>query len=126
VTLGNTGDSQSSPFVDYAHDILYVGDNNGNLFKIKDVFLGTPTKQTNASSPSWGNASGALLVASASGNFLTSPVLDLSANRVWVGTGQGELKFVNVDQSPATVSSPLSIGTSSSINDAPIVDGTNH
>src|SRR5437867_13123547 len=94
----STGDSHSSPFVDYLNDTLYVGDNNGYLFKIGGVFIGTPAKRTSASSPAWGDSSGALLVASSSGKFLTSPVLDYTDNKVWVGVGgtDGVLKFVNV------------------------------
>src|SRR5437867_11255763 len=80
----STGDSHSSPFVDYLNDTLYVGDNNGYLFKIGGVFNGTPAKRTSASSPAWGDSSGALLVASSSGKFLTSPVLDYTDNKVWL------------------------------------------
>ena len=128
LTLGTTGDSHSSPFVDYLNDTLYVGDNNGYLFKIGGVFNGTPAKRRSASSPAWGDSSGALLVASSSGKFLTSPVLDYTDNKVWVGVGGGDglLKFVNVGVSPATVSSGLVVAASNSLNEGPIVDGTNH
>ena len=128
LAFGTTNDSHSSPFVDYLNDTLYVGDNNGNLFKIAGVFNGTPAKRTSASSPAWGDSSGALLVASSSGKFLTSPVLDYSDNRVWVGVGgtDGVLKFVNTATSPATVSTGLGIAKSGNLNEGPIVDGTNH
>jgi hypothetical protein len=47
-TLGKansaTRDSSSSPFVDYSADVLYVGDDIGNLFSVSPVFDGgTPT-----------------------------------------------------------------------------------
>jgi len=128
LTLGTTGDSHSSPFVDYLNDTLYVGDNNGYLFKIGGVFNGTPAKRTSASCPAWGDSSGALLVASSAGKFLTSPVLDYTDNKVWVGVGgtDGLLKFANVAVSPATVSSGLAVAASNSLNERPIVDGTNH
>ena len=128
LAFGTTNDSHSSPFVDYLNDTLYVGDNNGNLFKIAGVFNGTPAKRTSASSPAWGDSSGALLVASSAGKFLTSPVLDYTDNKVWVGVGgtDGLLKFANVAVSPATVSSGLAVAASNSLNEGPIVDGTNH
>ena len=37
-------DSFSSPFYDYAHDVLYVGDDLGFLHKFTGVFFGTPTE----------------------------------------------------------------------------------
>jgi hypothetical protein len=37
-------DSGSSPFVDYAHDTAYVGDDSGRLHKITPVFTGTPVE----------------------------------------------------------------------------------
>jgi hypothetical protein len=37
-------DSFSSPFYDYDHDVLYVGDDLGFLHKFTGVFLGTPTE----------------------------------------------------------------------------------
>ena len=40
---GNT-DTNSSPFYDYAHDTLYVGDDGGILHKITGVFRGEPTE----------------------------------------------------------------------------------
>ena len=128
LAFSTTGDSHSSPFVDYLNDTLYVGDNNGYLFKIGGVFNGTPAKRTSASCPAWGDSSGALLVASSAGKFLTSPVLDYTDNKVWVGVGgtDGLLKFANVAVSPATVSSGLAVAASNSLNEGPIVDGTNH
>ena len=37
-------DTFSSPFYDYAQDVLYVGDTSGFLHKFKGVFLGTPAE----------------------------------------------------------------------------------
>ena len=85
LAFSTTGDSHSSPFVDYLNDTLYVGDNNGYLFKIGGVFNGTPAKRTSASSPAWGDSSGALLVASSSGKFFDQPGARLHGQQ---GVGQ--------------------------------------
>jgi hypothetical protein len=40
----NNADTNSAPFVDYAHDTLYVGDKGDILYQFTGVFLGTPTE----------------------------------------------------------------------------------
>ena len=42
---GVAGNSNSSPYVDYASDVLYVGDDSGNLHKFTGVFNGTPAEE---------------------------------------------------------------------------------
>ena len=40
--MAGAADSFSSPFIDYANDTTYVGDNNGYLYAITPTFKGTP------------------------------------------------------------------------------------
>ena len=40
----STLDTTSSPFYDYSHDVIYVGDTSGFLHKFTTVFTGTPTE----------------------------------------------------------------------------------
>jgi hypothetical protein len=40
--VAGAADSFSSPFVDYADDTTFVGDNNGYLYEITPTFIGTP------------------------------------------------------------------------------------
>jgi hypothetical protein len=40
--VAGAADSFSSPFIDYANDTTYVGDNNGYLYAITPTFKGTP------------------------------------------------------------------------------------
>lgn len=66
------GDSRSNPFVDYAHDTAYVGDNMGFLHKITPVFNGVPQEVTtngwplrlpsSPQSPVYDSVSGRILV----------------------------------------------------------------
>jgi hypothetical protein len=50
---GGATDSKSSPFVDYSHDVIYVGDDNGMLHKITGVFLGNPAEVISAGANVW-------------------------------------------------------------------------
>ena len=116
LTPANNGfSSTSSPFYDYANDVIYVCDGNGGLHKFTGVFNGTPTE---AGSP-WP-------VVIASGASLTNPVLDSVSGRITVGTWSGTLMghLFSVDSS--TGANP---GTSSQLGpygiyDAPLVDSS--
>jgi hypothetical protein len=74
-------DSRSNPFVDYAHDTAYVGDDGGLLHKITPVFSGTPAEVLGngwpvqlapafdqVHSPVYDSASGRIFVTDDSGN----------------------------------------------------------
>lgn len=64
----------SSPYVDYANDRIYVGDAYGRLHRFDNVFNGTP-----AAAASWP-------VTVSIGNMLSSPVFDSVSNQVFVGS----------------------------------------
>ena len=38
LALGSASDTLSSPFVDYANDVAYIGNDTGTLFRVKNVF----------------------------------------------------------------------------------------
>jgi hypothetical protein len=69
----------SSPYVDYANDRIYVGDAYGRLHRFDNVFNGTPVAAT-----SWP-------VTVSSGNMLSSPVFDSVSNQVFVGSDVSEV-----------------------------------
>ena len=48
--VNNYNDIYSSPFYDYADDIVYVGDDAGNLEKFTPVFYGPAASPTEANS----------------------------------------------------------------------------
>ncbi len=74
---GGANDTNSSPFVDYSNDTLYVGDDAGTLHKFTSVFgTGTPTEVTSG----WP-------VSLAPGLKLNSPVHDSASRKVFVGSG---------------------------------------
>jgi hypothetical protein len=115
-TLGTAvTDTRSSPFVNYSTDTLYVGDDSGHLYAVTGVFQGTPTL-----------AGGNFPVTVSSGNFLNSPVVDVS------GTGNiflGDSLSNTYEYSSAGVrqGSAISIGngTNGGIWDGALVDSTN-
>ncbi len=122
VTFSGTGNinvTRSSPFVDYTHDVAYVGDNTGVLHKFTGVFNGTPAEVTTSPWP----------VTVASGATLSGPTYDSVSGNIFVGGSDGNLYCVT---SAGAFCSTKSIavgngsGAAGAILDAPIVDSTRH
>ncbi len=74
--------SNSSPFIDYGHDTMYVGSDNGYLYKISPVFNGGSTPPA----VSWSFSTG--------GTVLTSPTYDSVTQHVFVADSSGHLYCV--------------------------------
>ena len=105
----------SSPWVDYANDIAYMGVDGGSVYKIKGVFNTTPSL---AAFP-W-----PVLVSG--GHHLTPPVLDNQLGMLMVGSANGNLYQLNVATTAlAVVAVGAHGGTSPGIAAPPIVDVTN-
>jgi hypothetical protein len=121
---GTAQDNLSAPFVDYANDVIYVGDNIGSLHKFTGVFNGTPAEVT-AGWPIIVNANHAL----------SSPAYDSVSGNVFVGDSSGRLSYVRETNSTVgscSSASPPCLGAATqqvggvggSILDGPILDGT--
>jgi len=107
-------DTTSSPWIDYGSDIVYVGSNDGKVYKITGVFKGTPTL---AGAP-WP-------VTVATNHTLTSPVLDSGLGRLMVGDStNGNLYQINT-ATGALATLSVGAGVGKGILAAPIVDVTN-
>jgi hypothetical protein len=124
VTLsGNV--TRSSAFVDYDHDVAYVGDNSGNLYRIKDVFCTTLSCQSTPVAPSLDTTAwapnGFFNLAATS---LTAPVTDGVTGNIYVGGANGTL-YVRKGSDGTSVGT-VAVGNANQggINDPPIVDGT--
>lgn len=116
LTFSPTANSTtSSPWIDYSTDIVYLGADKGQVYKITGVFKGTPTL---AGSP-W--------PVTVSTNFrLTSPVLDVHLGVLLVGSANGSLYRINTTTGAlSTLVVGKSGGTSPGIVAPPIVDLTN-
>jgi hypothetical protein len=133
LALGSTAsdsDALSSPFVDYTYDFAYVGNDNGTLFRIVDVFCTVNPACEGGSPPepsldaTWGTA-GALSVCP--GFALTGPVEDPVTQNVFVGCADGNLYGFTSAGVPLA-NSPLGVGDGSAtggIVDPPLIDVVN-
>jgi hypothetical protein len=105
-------DTNSSPFIDYADDVAYVGDSAGNLYKFTGVFNGTPAEVVTSPWP-----------VSVSTKALTSPVYDTATLRIFLGDAGGFLYSYTASTGVLFGKSSQLIATGSAgIVDAPIVD----
>lgn len=105
----------SSPWIDYASDIVYLGADNGQVYKITGVFKGTPTIAT-----------GVWPVTVSTGFHLTSPVLDETLGVLMVGSTNGSLYQINISTGAvATLVIGKSGGTNPGLLATPTVDVTN-
>lgn len=107
--------TSSSPWIDYATDIVYVGSDKGNVYKITPVFKGTPA------------VAGVPWPVTVHANFhITPPVLDAGRNVLMVGSSDGVLYKITTAGVLSTSSLVVGKkgGTTSGIVAPPIVDGT--
>jgi len=97
-------DSISSPWVDYASDTAYVGDDNGILYKITPVFHGG--KPSLVSDPSnW-----PVTVSTSAIPLLTDPIVDTNSGRIFLGDLEGYLYAVNLTNPGGTYAAKMDIG----------------
>ena len=111
--------SNSSPWVDYGSDTVYVGADNGLVYKITPVFGGgAPALVSNADWP--------VTVSTQSNSVLTAPVVDVKSSRFFLGDGQGYLYAVNLNSPAHAAAAQQTIGwaghgAGTGIVDPPIV-----
>jgi hypothetical protein len=121
-------DTLSSPYLDYANDFAYVGNDIGVVYRIKNVFCSTSSCGTAAPSldAAWGT-SGAVTIGGTCTGKLTAPVLDFYNLNVYVGCSDG--KLYSISQSGTikslVVGDGVSAKTYGAIVDPPVVDGVN-
>jgi hypothetical protein len=107
--------NHSSPWVDYSSDTLYLGADDGKLYKFTGVFKGTPTQVNTGGWPV--SIAGAAIQ-------VTGPVFDSTTGNLFIGDARGVLHSVNA-ATPGTITN-LAVGTAGRLNsqilDAPILD----
>jgi len=104
----------SAPWIDFDADVVYLGDDTGNLYKIDGAFKGTPTVEA-----------GWPIIVSAT-KHLSPPVLDSTLGLLMVGSQNGDL--YQIDTALGAVVETLIVGsggTTSGIVAPPVVDITN-
>jgi hypothetical protein len=93
------------------NDAAYVGAGNGRLYRIKNVFNGTPTLD--------------YCVVVSAGNTLTSPVFDFVTGKVFVSDRQRVYAYTPGVGGFTAAGNIQVAGTAGSIELSPIVDSTN-
>jgi hypothetical protein len=132
LSLGGTGDTLSSPFVDFANDVAYVGNDAGVLFRVKNVFCTLPACAGAAPSLdlSWNSTGSVTIGGTCAGALgeLTGPVVDGSTEHVFVGCADGRLYGFDSAGVPLATAS-ISVGDGSvptgGIVDPPLIDAVN-
>ena len=112
LTLSTTsGDTISSPWIDYANDSAYVGSDNGILYKINGVFRSTPVLAA-----AWPITSNKYR--------LGPPVVDSSRNLLVVGSGNASLYSVDVNTGIVQASQPIgALGAKyAALQSSPVID----
>jgi hypothetical protein len=106
--MGSHSSSNSAPFADYWDDVIYVGDDNGTLYKYTGVFLGTSPSKT------WS-------ITVDSGAKLTGPVYDNVSGNVIMADSKGCVSYVTTSTTPVAHDCVIPTG-GNPIPDPPIVD----
>jgi hypothetical protein len=110
LTLSTASDSNSAPFIDYFDDMIYVGDDAGNLTEVTGVFIGSP-------SLGW-------QLPVDPGFALTGPVFDNISGNIFVADADGVLSTVVQSSGTLGPQAHTSGASGSPIPDPPIVDST--
>jgi hypothetical protein len=128
-------DTISSPFVDYTHDYAYVGNDAGDIYRIKDVFcpsFNTDAGCTTGAGPSldtsWGSGNGFVEVAGGCG-VLSGAVEDSVTGNVFVGCPDGHVYGFTSTGARLSPTNNLGLGDGSpsfgGVILPPIVDSSN-
>jgi len=128
-TLASTGsDTLSSPYIDYANDLAYIGNDKGVVFRIKNVFCTTAACGTAVPSldATWG-VQGAVTIGGTCTGQLTAPVLNFFNLNVYVGCSDGKLYAISQVGAVKSlvVGDGVAAKTYGGVVDPPIVDGVN-
>jgi hypothetical protein len=117
---GSPNDTLSAPFYDYYDDVLYVGDDSGNLHQFSGVFNGSPGENTTSPWP-----------VHLGSNKLSSPVYDsatagsFQGGYVFVGDMGGVFYSVGTGAGGTTNGQVHSTGSlGDAIADGPLVDSS--
>ncbi|HEX8815255.1 MAG TPA: hypothetical protein VF753_07130 [Terriglobales bacterium] len=102
----SASNSNSSPYIDYGSNTAYIGADNGILYRISNVFSGTPAVE--------------YCITVKSGALLTSPVYDEVSNQVFVSDGYSVYAYTP-GASSFTAGGSMVVASSSSTNKDPIV-----
>jgi hypothetical protein len=121
LVTNKSGDSNSSPWIDYQSDTAYIGTDNGILWKIYPVFTHSTAPALVNDSANW-----PVTVSTQSDSVLTDPIVDDNSGLIFMGDGEGYLYSVAIKNPAKTVSAVQTIGwaghgAGTGVVDSPIV-----
>lgn len=97
--------TDSSPWIDYLNDIAYVGTDDGKLYKISPVFGGgAPTVAADTNWPV------SVVPSGNSSNVVTDPIVDNTANKIFMGDANGYLYSINLTVPAKATSAQVAVG----------------
>lgn len=86
ISYGSVGDTRSSPFVDYTHDLAYVAADDGKIYKFTSFFRGTPTQVTSGGWP--------FLILHGANHVITGPTFDSVSKNLYYEDDTGTFTYV--------------------------------
>jgi hypothetical protein len=86
ISYGSVGDTRSSPFVDYTHDVAYVAADDGKIYKFTSFFRGTPTQVTTGGWP--------FLILHGANHVITGPTFDSVSKNLYYEDDTGTFTYV--------------------------------
>lgn len=124
-----SSDSLSSPYVEYSDDVAYVGDDAGNIYRIRNVFCPAWAPCGGAQpnlDPTWGTG-GILTIGGTCTGMVSSITVDGASGNIFAGCSDGNLYAFDPSGTPVA-GSPVALGDGSTVGgivDAPILDVVN-
>ncbi len=118
LVLGSTAsdtDTLSAPYLDYLDDVAYVGNDNGTLFRVMNVFCspisicaftGMPAPSLDTT---WPTGTGGGSIAVCAGKQMSAPVVDSVTGNIFVGCADGNL-YGYTSAGAKLTNSPLAVG----------------
>jgi hypothetical protein len=121
VQISAAANTLSSPWLDYANDVAYVGTDDAKVYRISPVFGGGAPAVTNDA-----NWPVTTVPAAGTSKVLTSPVQDPNVGRLFIGDGNGYLYAISTTNPAHATAARLTIGwaghgSGTGIVDAPMV-----
>ena len=86
ISYGTIGDTRSSPFVDYTHDVAYVAADDGKIHKFTGAFRGTPTEVSTGGWP--------FQLINGANHVITGPVFDYVSKNLYYEDDTGDFTYM--------------------------------
>lgn len=86
VSFGSVGDTRSSPFVDYTHDVAYVASDDGVMHKFSGILRGTPAEVSTGGWP--------LHIIDSGNHKIAGPIFDYVSKNLYYDDDIGTFTYI--------------------------------